>query len=74
MPAKIKNRFPKKELNAWLSVYQRWDHIEWLNLLENLTKLGFHEKEYFRVRTKKNWVLSGNKTKLKKHVKRDVIL
>ena len=43
MPAKIKNRFPKKELNAWLRVYQTWDHIEWLNLLENLTKLGFHE-------------------------------
>ena len=41
MPAKIKNRFPKKELNAWLRVYQTWDHIEWLNLLENLTKLGF---------------------------------
>jgi hypothetical protein len=30
--------------------------------------------EYFRVRTKRNWVLSGNKTTLKKHVKRDVIL
>ena len=43
MPAKIKNRFPKKELNAWLRVHQTWDHIEWLNLLENLTKLGFHE-------------------------------
>ena len=43
MPAKIKNRFPKKELNAWLRVYQTWDNIEWLNLLENLTKLGFHE-------------------------------
>ena len=43
MPAKIKNRFSKKELNAWLRVYQTWDHIEWLNLLENLTKLGFHE-------------------------------
>ena len=43
MPAKIKNRFPKKELSAWLRVYQTRDHIEWLNLLENLTKLGFHE-------------------------------
>ena len=43
MPAKIKNRFPKKELNAWLRVYQMWNHIELLNLLENLTKLGFHE-------------------------------
>ena len=43
MPAKIKNRLPKKELNAWLRVYQTWDHIEWLNLLENLTKLGFYE-------------------------------
>ena len=43
MPAKIKNRFPKKELNAWLRLHQTWDHIEWLNLLENLTKLGFHE-------------------------------
>ena len=43
MPAKIKNRFPKKELNVWLRVYQTWDYIEWLNLLENLTKLGFHE-------------------------------
>jgi len=73
MPAKIKNRFPKKELNAWLRVYQTWDHIEWLNLLENLTKLGFHEWST-SVRTKRNWVLSGNKTTLKKHVKRDVIL
>ena len=43
MPAKNKNRFPKKELTAWLRVQQTWDHIEWLNLLENLTKLGFHE-------------------------------
>ncbi len=44
MPAKIKKRFPKKVLNAWLRVHQTtWDHIEWLNLLENLTKLGFHE-------------------------------
>ena len=43
MPAKIKNRFPKKELNVWLRVYQTWDHIKWLNLLEYLTKLGFHE-------------------------------
>ena len=43
MPANIKNRFPKKELNAWLRVYQTWDHIEWLNLLESLTKLGFYE-------------------------------
>jgi len=43
MPAIIKTRFPKKELSAWLRVYQTWDHIEWLNLLENLTKLGFHE-------------------------------
>ena len=42
MPAKIKKRFHKKELNAWPRVYQTWDHIEWLNLLENLTKLGFH--------------------------------
>ena len=40
MPSKIKKRFPKKELNAWLRVQ---DYIEWLNLLENLTKLGFHE-------------------------------
>ena len=43
MAAKIKKRFHKKELNTWLRVYQTWDHIEWLNLLENLTKLGFHE-------------------------------
>ena len=43
MPAKIKNRFPKKELNAWLRVYQTWDYIECLNVLENLTKLRFHE-------------------------------
>ncbi len=43
MPAKIKKRFPKKELNAWLRVHQTWDYIEWLNLLENLMKLGFHE-------------------------------
>ena len=43
MPAKIINRFPKKELNAWLRVYQTWDQIEWLNMLVNLTKLGFHE-------------------------------
>jgi len=43
MPAKIKKRFPKKELNAWLRVHQTWDYIEWLNLLENLTELGFHE-------------------------------
>ena len=43
MPAKIKNRFPKKELSAWLRVNPTWDHIEWLNLLENLTKLGFHK-------------------------------
>ena len=43
MSAKIKKRFPKKELNTWLRVKQTWDHIEWLNLLENLTKLGFHE-------------------------------
>ena len=43
MPAKIKNRFPKKELSVWHRVYQTWNHIEWLNLLENLTKLGFHE-------------------------------
>ena len=43
MPAKIKKRFQKKELNAWLRVNQTWDPIEWLNLLENLTKLGFHE-------------------------------
>jgi len=25
MPAKIKKRFPKKELNAWLRVHQTWD-------------------------------------------------
>ena len=43
MPATIKKRFPKKELNAWLRVNHTWDQIEWLNLLENLTKLGFHE-------------------------------
>ena len=43
MPAKIKKRFPKKELNARLRVHQTWDYIEWLNLLENLMKLGFHE-------------------------------
>ncbi|HBD28073.1 MAG TPA: hypothetical protein DC040_02715 [Deltaproteobacteria bacterium] len=43
IPVKIKKRFPKKELNARLRVHQTWDHIEWLNLLENLTKLGFHE-------------------------------
>ena len=43
MPAKIKKRFPKKELNACLRVNQKWDYIEWLNLLENLTKLSFHE-------------------------------
>ena len=43
MSAKIKKRFHKKELNTWLRVYQTWDHIEWLNLLENLTKLSFHE-------------------------------
>ena len=44
MPAKIKTRFPKKELNAWLRVHQTWwDYIEWMNRLENLTKLGFHE-------------------------------
>ena len=43
MPAKIKKRFSKKELSAWLRLYQTWDHIEWLNLLENLTKLSFHE-------------------------------
>ena len=43
MPATIKKRFTKKELNAWLRVYHTWDQIEWLNLLENLTKLGFHE-------------------------------
>ena len=43
MPVKINKRFPKKELNARLRVYQTWDHIERLNLLEYLTKLGFHE-------------------------------
>ena len=43
MPAKIKKRFHKKELNAWPRVYQTWNHIEWLNLLDNLTKLGFYE-------------------------------
>ena len=43
MPTIIKKRFHKKELNAWLRVNQTWDPIEWLNLLENLTKLGFHE-------------------------------
>ena len=43
MTAKIKKRFPKKELNVCLRVHQTWDHIKWLNLLENLTKLGFHE-------------------------------
>ena len=43
MPAKIKKRFSKKELNAWLRVHQKWDYKEWLNLLENLTKLSFHE-------------------------------
>jgi len=43
MPVKIKKRFPKKELNAWLRVHQKWDYIEWLNLLDNLTKLSFHE-------------------------------
>ena len=43
MSAKIKKRFPKKELNTWPRVHQMWEHIEWLNLLENLTKLGFHE-------------------------------
>jgi len=43
MATKIKKRFPKKELNSWLRVHRSWDYIEWLNLLENLTKLGFHE-------------------------------
>ncbi|MBT4184614.1 MAG: hypothetical protein HOE10_05125 [Deltaproteobacteria bacterium] len=43
LPAKIKILFPKKELNAWLKVHQTWDLIEWMNLLDNLTKLGFHE-------------------------------
>ena len=42
MPAKIKNFFTKKELNTWFRLNQTWSHIEWLNLLENLTKLGFH--------------------------------
>ena len=43
MPVNIKKRFHKKEINAWLRVNQTWDHIVWLNLLENLTKLGFYE-------------------------------
>ena len=43
MAAKNKKRFPKKELNAWLKVHRTWNHSEWLNLLEYLTKLGFHE-------------------------------
>ena len=43
MPTKIKKSSPKKELCAWIRLHQTWDYIEWLNLLENLTKLGFHE-------------------------------
>jgi len=49
MPAKIKKLFPKKELNAWLRLHQKWDYIEWLNLLENLTKLSFHERSTSRL-------------------------
>ena len=43
MAAIIKNRFPIKEFNAQLRVNRRWDHSECLNLLESLTKLGFHD-------------------------------
>ncbi|MBC8259969.1 MAG: hypothetical protein H8E38_13190 [SAR324 cluster bacterium] len=43
MAKKIKKRFPKKELNAWLRLHRTWNHNEWLNLLEDLTQLGFHE-------------------------------
>lgn len=43
MSTKIKKRFPKKELNAWLRLHKQWDHHDWLGLLENLTKQGFHD-------------------------------
>jgi len=64
MTAKIKNRFPKKELNAWLRVHQTWDPHRMVESAWKFDEAGFSWMEYFRVRTKRNWVLSGNKTTL----------
>ena len=43
MATKIKKRFPKKELNSWLRVHLSWDHIEWIDLILQLSFQGFHE-------------------------------
>ena len=36
-----KVRFPKKELNLWLKNHLRWNHKEWLMLIDTLGKSGF---------------------------------
>ncbi|MFH1356679.1 MAG: hypothetical protein ABII18_06045 [bacterium] len=38
---KVIERFPKKELNQWLKGRQAWNHDDWLNLLNDLSKQGF---------------------------------
>ena len=43
MNKKINKRFPKKELNAWLGLHKQWNYHDWLNLLDKLTKRGFHQ-------------------------------
>ena len=41
MDFKPKKRFPKKELNYWLSRNFTWDHNKWNELLTDLEKQGF---------------------------------
>ncbi|EKD51071.1 MAG: hypothetical protein ACD_62C00351G0004 [uncultured bacterium] len=38
---KVIERFPRKELNAWLKGRECWDHDEWLDLLDDLRRQGF---------------------------------
>ena len=43
MTKMIKNRFTKKELNAWVRKHWSWHRGEWIDLLDNLSNQGFHE-------------------------------
>lgn len=36
-------RFPKRELNTWLSQRTAWDHDDWTRLLADLDRQGFHD-------------------------------
>ena len=38
-----KKRFPKRELNTWLRKNLTWNHEQWLELIDSLTKEGFED-------------------------------